>query len=350
MALQSLASGGQCMLVQMGEWQSDISVYSICEIVRQRTLTFRQWQKRSGQAIDFDRFPYTIRITNDTSRFYLMGEDVSIDTDDADICLGGAWGTHGKVELRYKASLRRVEIKAWAAVGYEREAQKAWESLVKELIEKKSITKVWELETLESSSINDEFAPNEYQFNGTPTVFASKFRQFNDANPGMPKNYLDGRDINCVKAWINGGTYVESLFLESRPVPPSCLITASIEPGGVVSKLKLQLETPPMYVVSPFVENFISYLKKEGWIVGTIQQKRMEETKTRSEVASAKHEPLQANQWLFEQVFDNGRNPKELVDEWLKIRKSKDFKEPPVNPLKSMSTAISEERKRRNQK
>lgn len=254
------------MLVPMGEWHSDVSTYSICEIVRGRILNLKRRRGRPLQAIDFDQMPYTIRLLNDTSRYYLEGEDVSVDTDDADICLGGAWGKHGKVELRYKSNLRRVEIKSWAAVGYEREAQKAWDSLVKELNDRKCITKVWESKQLESSLINDEFAPNEYQFNGTPAFFVSIFREFNDSHREAPTTYLDDRDINRIKAWINGGVTYQSVFVEPTSVPPSCLITVAIRPGGVVSKLTLQLETPPMYVVSPFVDVFINYLKKEGWI------------------------------------------------------------------------------------
>lgn len=97
-------------------------------------------------------------------------------------------------------------------------------------------------------------------------------------------------------------------------------------------------------VILPFIEDL--FIKEAE----TLAKNEQNTLCVSSQEQEAKHEPLQANQWLFEQVFDNDRNPKELVDEWLKIRKSKDFKEPPVNPLKSMSTAISEERKRRNQK
>lgn len=73
------------------------------------------------------------------------------------------------------------------------------------------------------------------------------------------------------------------------------------------------------------------------------------QTESETVQLTSKHEVMYANKWLFEKVFSEGRNQKELVDEWLEIRKSKDFKEPPDNPLASMNTAINEERKRRRQ-
>lgn len=66
----------------------------------------------------------------------------------------------------------------------------------------------------------------------------------------------------------------------------------------------------------------------------------------------AKHELLYCNRWLFHEFFDNGRTDlRELVDEWLKIRQERDrHKDRPINPLRSMRTAINEERKRRNKR
>lgn len=66
----------------------------------------------------------------------------------------------------------------------------------------------------------------------------------------------------------------------------------------------------------------------------------------------AKHEPLHCNRWLFREYFDNGRTDlRELKAEWLQIRKEKDFhKDQPLDALKSMHTAIREERKRREKR
>jgi len=62
-----------------------------------------------------------------------------------------------------------------------------------------------------------------------------------------------------------------------------------------------------------------------------------------------KHGPLKCNQWLYVEYFEKERtNLHELVDEWLRIREEKDFRERPLNPIVSMRTSIIEERRRRN--
>lgn len=61
----------------------------------------------------------------------------------------------------------------------------------------------------------------------------------------------------------------------------------------------------------------------------------------------SKHEMLKCNQWLIVEYFDKGRSLKELVNEWRRIREEKDLKHPVVNPLASMTTVISEEKRRR---
>lgn len=64
-----------------------------------------------------------------------------------------------------------------------------------------------------------------------------------------------------------------------------------------------------------------------------------------------RRESDKCNQWLFVEYFDKQRtNLKVMVDEWLHIRKTQDYKEQPLNPLRSMQTAISEEKKRRQER
>ncbi len=61
-----------------------------------------------------------------------------------------------------------------------------------------------------------------------------------------------------------------------------------------------------------------------------------------------KRQLLKSNKWLIDQVFNHGNTDlRQLHDEWLCRRQEDDCKEPPVAPLRSMGTVISEEKKRR---
>lgn len=65
-------------------------------------------------------------------------------------------------------------------------------------------------------------------------------------------------------------------------------------------------------------------------------------------IDNPKHELLKCNRWLIDQYFNQGNTTyKKLVDEWLRIRKDDDCKEPPTNPEASIRTVIHEENKRR---
>jgi len=62
-----------------------------------------------------------------------------------------------------------------------------------------------------------------------------------------------------------------------------------------------------------------------------------------------KREAYECNKWLISQYFDLGiTNYESLVEQWLQIRQEQDLKATPHDPIKSMRTAISEEKKRRN--
>lgn len=271
------------MLVHIAKWESKTNIvpYHICELVKDRIKNLLS-RNRSAKVGDL---PYTIRRLDDTSRFNIYG-DVVIETNEADICLGGAWGTNGKVELRYQEDLRHTTIDVFAASGYEQEAKKAWGSLAQELSERNYASRIWEPESLPDGAPNTTFEPDCYPFNGTPDIFASIFREFVSANRDIPKTYIIDRDKNRVIAGICAG-YAESVFLDSYPIPPACRIIVTIQPGGAYSRIRLELETPPLYVVSPFVDRFVEYFKKEGWLLDTMPSNEAGENQTQTKQAAA---------------------------------------------------------------
>lgn len=101
----------------------------------------------------------------------------------------------------------------------------------------------------------------------------------------------------------------------------------------------------------------VDYLNQQAVVRAEVDKQAEQPPKERAASAESKksnneeqpkRELLASNKWLIKKYFDEKRSLSELKDEWLKKREELDMKTPPLNPMKSMTTMIGEERKRRN--
>lgn len=165
---------------------------------------------------------------------------------------------------------------------------------------------------------------------------------FNDAITALEK-WLRSEDE---RMFIEGvRTYVEAMPLIDK-------ITRKMvagKPSGVtafgVNPKTLEVKEVQTFWAIPGTKSDDPALNKEKPI-----EQEPKESNQKPKMAAEKHKPLKCNSWLFENYFDKGEsNLNTLVDHWLRIRETEDFKDKPINPIASMRTAISEEKKRRNQ-